>query len=116
MFGICPRRICPGVGIFLVIDVGSQLWPAAVESARKRLPEATSHRVISPCMVTVAIILPSELKLSSTGDMLKRRVCVSRPLIGSQIFNSLEGSRPIICTPFEGVYITASERCANDRA
>ena len=104
MFGICPRRICPGfVGMFRIIDIGSQLCPGEVVNDRKRLPEATSQRVISPCEVTVAIILPSVLKPSSTGDILKSSVCVSRPLIGSQIFNSLDGSLPILCTPVAGL-------------
>src|SRR4051812_44949836 len=104
MFGICPRFIWDGeVGMPRIIDIGSQLCPGEVVSDRKRLPEETSQTVISPWVVTVAIILPSELKPSSTGDILKSRVWVSRPVVGSQIFNSLEGMRPIICTPFEGV-------------
>ena len=36
--------------MFLIIDIGSKLCPAEVVSERNRLPEATSHRVISPCL------------------------------------------------------------------
>jgi len=56
------------------MDIGLKLCPGAEVSVRKRLPEATSHRVISPCVLTVASALPSELNPASTGEVLSTSV------------------------------------------
>src|SRR5215831_1183773 len=56
--GIWPRLILPGFGKGLTAGTGNGLlvWPGAFVSACRRLPEARSQRVISPCKAAVAIV------------------------------------------------------------